>query len=248
MLAKLVLHLESQGDIGYYQSSNLQGVLMQQIDSQYAAKMHEQGLNPYSQYLVGKEDKNWVITALSQEAYEHIIIPLYDTKFCSFLLEKKEIFVTIKDKELITKPRQELLDIFYGDTTKRCVTLRFLTPTAFKSNNHYVIIPEVRYIYQSLMNKYSATSDDLDMFDMDTLEELSARSYISQYRLKSVHFPLEGVRVPAFIGELTIRITGNDTLARYANMLFAFGEYSGIGIKTSMGMGAMTIERGKYDD
>ena len=52
MLAELRMKIEPDNpDFGYYQSSNMHGVLMEQLDSAYADQLHEQGLKPYSQYL-----------------------------------------------------------------------------------------------------------------------------------------------------------------------------------------------------
>ena len=106
-------------------------------------------------------------------------------------------------------------------------------------------MPDVRYIFQSLMNKYSASSDELEMYDEETLEQLAGNSSIVRYRLQSVFFPLEGVKIPSFKGELTMRVGGSETMARYARLLAGFGEYSGIGIKTAMGMGG--IRRKNHD-
>lgn len=54
MLAGLKMKLDAdKTEIGYYQSSNLQGILMERIESDYAEKMHISGLKPYSQYITG---------------------------------------------------------------------------------------------------------------------------------------------------------------------------------------------------
>ena len=47
------------------------------------------------------------------------------------------------------------------------------------------------------------------------------------------------------MGELGIYISGTETMARYARLLFRFGEYAGVGIKTAMGMGALRIKEAK---
>jgi CRISPR-associated endoribonuclease Cas6 len=99
------------------------------------------------------------------------------------------------------------------------------------------------------MNKYSASAEDeLEMFDEETLEQLAAYSEIYQYRLKSTYFPVEGIRIPSYKGEMTLRLHGTDTLARYVRFLLRFGEYSGIGIKTAMGMGAIRVTEGRTRD
>ena len=39
-----------------------------------------------------------------------------------------------------------------------------------------------------------------------------------------------------------MKIDGTDTMARYARLLARFGEYSGVGIKTAVGMGALRMK------
>jgi len=248
MLAELRMKLDAdKTEIGYYQSSNMQGVLMERLESGYAEKMHISGLKPYSQYIAGGSQKQWVVNTLTQEAYQRIICPLSEEAFTDFTIEKKNMRVKICAKELKTISKRELLDEFYSDAYDRYLNLEFLTPTSFKSGGMYVNMPDLRYIYQSLMNKYSAASEDMDMYDEETLEQLVNSSRIIRYRLRSTFFPLEGVKIPSFVGEMCIKITGAPTIAKYARLLARFGEYSGVGIKTAMGMGGLRINGGRDD-
>lgn len=251
MLAELKMKLEpDKPDFGYYQSSNLQGVLMEQLDSSYAELLHRQGLKPYSQYLLQdrQQVREWVVKTFTQEAYQQVMLPLMDGGFKEFTIEKKQIHVRICGKELHTLPKRELMQEFYDGTDERRFHMEFLSPTAFKSNAKYVMIPEIRYILQSLMNKYSAASDDMEMYDNETLEQLVDKIGITRYQLRSTMFPLEAVRIPAFRGEMTIHVGGTDTMARYTRLLLRFGEYSGVGIKTAMGMGGLRIKEGRHND
>ena len=91
------------------------------------------------------------------------------------------------------------------------------------------------------MRKYSAASSSTDMTDEDTLQYIADHSSISDFRIRSTRFPLEGAQIPSFMGEVTIRFRGTDTMARYSKMLLEFGEFSGVGIKCGMGMGAIKI-------
>lgn len=243
MLAKLRMRLEvDKPEFGYYQSSNMQGVLMEQLGSDYAEVLHEQGLKPYSQHILSGETCEWVVNTYTSEAYQKIMLPLLEEKFKQITLEKGGVHIQICSKELKTASRQELLDEFYSEQYSRYLNLEFITPTAFKSNGKYVIMPDTRYIYQSLMNKYSAASSDMEMYDEETLEQLVNNSSIVQYRLRSTSFPMEGIRIPSFKGEISIKITGTGIMAKYARLLARFGEYSGIGIKTAIGMGALRIK------
>lgn len=250
MMAELRMKIQSDDPkLGYCQSSNLQGVLMEHIKTKYAELLHTHGTKPYSQCLLAREEKEWVVKTCTKEAHQEIILPLLDADFTSFCIEKKDICVTIKEKSYSVVKKKELLDEFHEGTSSRFLALEFLTPTSFKSNGRYVIIPELRYIYQSLMNKFSALSENIQMYDSETLEQLARHSSIVRYRLKSTSFPLEGINIPSFQGEIGIKITGTDTMARYIRLLARFGEYSGVGIKTAMGMGALKIkERGKTHD
>lgn len=234
-------------EFGYYQSSNLQGVLMEQIDRSYAQRMHEQGRKPYSQYILHGGQKEWVIKTFTAEAYQQIMLPLLDSQFQEFDIQKKNIHIKICKKQIDVTSYQELLNEFYSDTYSRYLLLDFLTPASFKSGGKYIIMPDMRYIYQSLMNKYSAVSADMDMYDEETLQQLAGSSSIIQYRLRSTGFPLEGVTIPSFKGEICVKLHGTSTMAKYIRLLARFGEYSGIGIKTAMGMGGMKINDGHRD-
>ena len=103
--------------------------------------------------------------------------------------------------------------------------------------------PDLRCIYQSLMNKYEYASRDSMMTDEETLNELCEHSQIVSYELKTVPFSLEKVKIPAFVGKITIKMQGTKTMARFARFLFEFGTYSGVGIKTAIGMGALKVVR-----
>lgn len=248
MLAELRMKLDAGGEeIGYFQSSNLQGVLMERLESEYAEELHASGLKPYSQYIVGSGQKEWVINTLTQEAYQKMIQPLLNEDFTEFVMEKKAWRIRILSKDVKVLSKKELLNEFYSDAYDRYLNLEFLTPTSFKSGGMYVNIPDLRYIYQSLMNKYSAASDSMDMYDEETLEQLVNSSRIVRYRLRSAVFPLEGVKIPSFMGEMCIKVTGASTMAKYARLLARFGEYSGVGIKTAMGMGGLRIGGGRND-
>lgn len=250
MLAELRMELEVENrDFGYYQSSNMQGVLMECIDPDYAEILHQQSYHPYSQHLELREKKEWVISTVDREAYEQMILPLLDSGFTGFEIRKRDISIAIKTKQVKTKEKKELLNRFYSAECSHDLQLEFMTPTSFKRDARYVIMPELRLIYQSLMNKYSAACRDMEMYDAHVLEELVQSSYIANYQLNSTLFPLERVKIPSFRGKIGIKISGTDTLARYVRFLAEFGEYSGVGIKTAMGMGALKItERGKSND
>lgn len=237
MYAKLKMRLENT-EVSFWQSSNLQGIIMENIDTNYAEKLHGNQLNPYSQYIT-KENGTpvWNIHTYTEEAYKNIILPMQ--KLREITIRKKELHMNIGEKELTTCMEKDLVDEFYTENCSKYLNVSFLTPTSFKQEGKYVIYPDLKLIYGSLMRKYSAASETMDMLDENTLTELVEHSEIIQYRLQTVPFPVEKVRIYGFTGTIVIRVNGPETLARYIRLLLEFGEYSGVGIKTGIGMGAM---------
>lgn len=245
MLAELKLVLDICGEekFNVNKSSLFHGVIMENIDSEYAEILHNTGLNPFAISL-RKEKENfiWSIRTLNKEAYNNIIMRFLDANFNQFVIRHNNITVKILDKELNTKPKSELVENFYHkEIESNLFDIDFLTPTAFKSNGQYVFMPDIEFIYRSIMNKYSASSDD-EMLDDNTLKQLVECTKLTRYDLKSVYFNLEGVKIPGFKGYITLRVNGPDTMRRFARLLFEFAEYSGIGIKCSLGMGKVSTK------
>lgn len=76
MYAELKVEFDSN-EINFQQSSNLQGVLMENISSEYAEKLHGNQLNPYSQCILKEEGKTiWYLKTLNTEAYEMLLLPM----------------------------------------------------------------------------------------------------------------------------------------------------------------------------
>ena len=245
---RIIMELDDT-EISYKQSSVLQGVLLEHIAEPYADILHMQQRHPYSQYIY-KEDNQvmWCINTLDDEAREQIIAPLSNDDFKEFIMKKQNKTVHILNKTQIEKKQQDMVKEFYSVPPQHMFHIELLTAASFKQRGKYILYPDMRLFYQSLMNKYSAISDDMEMMDEDILNMLADSSEIIKYRLRTVGFPLEGVIIPAFIGDFTVKINGADTMAAYARMLFRFGEYAGVGVKTAMGMGAFKMtEGGRYN-
>lgn len=248
MLAELRLTLECPKlyKLHFNKASLLHGVLMQTINSEYADELHKQGLKPYSQAVRCERDKAvWHVRTFSAKAYEQIILPLQADTFHEFYLEHDDTCIKIKDKEEFHCEKSSLIKTFYAEEADRYYTIEFMTPTAFKKEGRYYFFPNIYNIYYSLMQKYDASSSQEIMGDSDTLEQLEQHTEIVSYNLHSISFFCESVRIPAFMGQIGLRISGPQTMVNFAKLLFRFGEFSGIGIKTAMGMGMMRMTEGK---
>ena len=226
----------------YIQGDALQGVIMERIDEDAANELHSQSLNPYSQFLdIRKDGIYWIIQTLTEQAGQQIIEPLASTEFSSFHLNRMDIDISISNKEQSEILLKDLVNRFYFDMSERIFRIRFLTPTAFKSGGEYIFHPDLRLLFGSLMRKYSFTYENTGEEDTEALDSLVENTKIINYNLRSVYSEIGRVRIPAFIGTISIKSTGPQSLVNYMHFLLRFGEYSGAGIKCAMGMGAMKI-------
>lgn len=221
----------------------LQSVLMEHIDDLYAEQLHASTLNPYSQYCSTNEKGEiiWRIGALTNDAIEKLIEPA--SKIEKFTLRNldKAFIVTRKTRESFGVDR--LIEVLKADAPSTfCVG--FVSPAAFRSKGRYVIMPDVRLIFQNLLMRYNQVYAGDAEVDPETLDYIVGRVSVSSYNLHSHYFSRtmgESSRIPAFLGSLTLRVEGPQSLRGLVAMLLAFAEVSGIGIKTSMGMGGIQL-------
>ena len=244
MIGKLEIRLQTDGILNHQMSSVFHGAMMGLLSEEYATFLHESRIHTYTQHLEQRDREwYWIVCALNPDAVQQIFHEGI-LKADRLYLKKHDLEVRFADTRLQMISHQELTDWFYQETGSRYLNIQFLTPTAFKQRGRYIFYPDIRCIYQSLMNKYDVAVDEERYLDEETLDELCEHTEIVRYDLKSTSFHLEGVRVPAFYGKMTIRLSGTQTMANFANILFRFGEYSGVGIKTSIGMGTIRLIEG----
>ena len=208
------------------------GFLMEQLDSDYVDYLHQQQTNPYATKVIqGREDTQWVVHLLTDDLEDKVFMTL---------LKIKE--VSLNDLPKLSVEKVEIQELGADQTY---FSIIFETPTGFKSQGSYVIFPSMRLIFQSLMQKYGRLVENQPEIEEDTLDYLSEHSSITNYRLETSYFRVHGQRIPAFRGRLTFKVQGAQTLKAYVRMLLTFGEYSGLGMKTSLGMGGIKLEERK---
>lgn len=224
-------------------ASKLHGFLMELLPSDYAAYLHGLETNPYATVLRRTRDHHiWQVTLLTAEAVEQMGQVLLSLEWID--LREGTRRIPVEKVEVTSRSESDLLEIFQGDCQERQFTLHFVTPTSFKSKGDYLLFPSPRFIYQSLMQKYTRLTGG-DEIDHELLDYLEQQTRLTAYELKSHYFTVHKQKIPAFVGQVRLTIGGAETLRAYVKMLLTFGEYSGIGIKSSLGMGGMQFESRK---
>lgn len=244
MPASLVIELagEKEKRHGYFLGSLLQGALMELLDPDYAAKLHYNNLHPYSQFVTFEKDiLQWHVQMLDLESRRQISDILLDDQFEQIYLEHREETLKVIQRNFWEISEKKLLEAYYFGECSSVLKLRFLTPTSFKQNGKYMIYPTVRLIFQSLMRRYDISSKKNQIFSDELLEEFEKRISIIGYRLRSTAYYTDHVKIPSFMGDIILRISGPQQLKNLAWFLAKFGEYSGVGIKTGIGMGGLQV-------
>lgn len=248
MLGKLVIELENNKEItyNYSLSTAFQGYLMELIDGDFAEKMHNPGYHPYSQFVTILDEKlRWTINVLDEEAEKFIIKRLLEDDVKSVHVNKLGDDLNIINKEYSVIAYDELFKECYFKNDSRYIEVRFLTPTAFKQNNRYQFFPNIKLIFQSLMMKYDASSSENVIFDEELLKHFEENIEIVSYNLRSTYFFVNTNKIPAFTGRVVFKANGPMQMANLAYLLLRFGAYSGVGIKSGMGMGGIEVNINK---
>lgn len=242
MIATLTMKLKKENDITYQISSLLHGFLMTNVNYEYGEFLHRSSLKPYSQHLeIGKDECLWVVSTLNQKAYENIIKPMLSETVTSVYLANRDRYIDIISKELSIISYEELLNQTFFFNCSKYINIKFTTPTAFKSDGEYIFYPNIRHIFNSLIRKYDTSNENTQIYTPELLDDIIKYVHISKYNLKSTYFSLEGIKIPAFVGEITIKINGPQQFANLMHLLVRFGEHSGVGIKSAIGMGCVKI-------
>lgn len=248
MLTTLQIHLkpDDKQKVNYNYGSLLHGALMQQVEPHYAEFLHTNNLKPYSQYVYyDKEAQSfiWEISTINKDAKQNLLDKLTVNLNGKVHIEHKNLDLVITKKVINESISYNDLsrEYFLEKDYKRIVNINFNTPASFKSFGKYVIFPDISLIYNNLLNKWNAYASEVSLKDENILEHLTQHTEMIGYNLRSTKFYLDNTKINCFKGEICLKVNGPESLVRIANLLFAFGEYSGVGVKCALGMGGIKV-------
>ena len=108
MLSKLEIHFKENDQLHSNMGSLFHGILIESIPSDYATKLHQGGLKPFTQSLL-KNDEGfyWEITTTTKESYQNIIEPLLGIN--SIYIKKINKEIEFKKKIVETIPKDDFI-------------------------------------------------------------------------------------------------------------------------------------------
>ena len=129
-------------------------------------------------------------------------------------------------------------ELLSGAASERSIALYFSSPTAFRSaGRRNVLFPEPSLVFNSLLNRWNAFSPI--KMDASLQQDIDSHILLSRYRLETRMINFGNYQETGFVGRCNFLL--GDTLSeervKSANALANFAFYSGVGAKTTMGMG-----------
>lgn len=240
---EVVLEVPKQNKINQSMGSVLHGLLMEIVGRETAEWLHSMNsLRPFSQstyYHKARKCQIWRINTLTEEAYIKIIEPVLSKIGMELYCRQKKYSIllaaVLREKKI---SYQELVQ-HNMDAIPSAGKIKILTTTSFKHNGKYVMIPDLRMLYQSIIARWNVFGGS-DVLEMENLEErLSQASEFIWYQLSSKLFGIERVNINGFVGEIYLKLPKDKELVQAAGILIEYAKFCGIGIKNALGMGAV---------
>ena len=218
------------------------GLLLELLPESMRARLHEDGLRPFSQYILpaGKNSCAWHVAAWEDEVGQALaealkagaVLPL---KQKGFDLTLEAVTYEALEEAAWAKP------FFEQEPPCRKYALRLLTPCTHKSNGRYALFPTSEFILNGLYRRLGSFSSVLSVDDTEAMKALGQHTDIVRYDLHSVPFSLEGTRITGYQGQLTLSLRGSPQISRLGGLILSFARFAGVGVKTSLGMGGCEV-------
>ena len=219
------------------------GVLCERLAPDFAEQLHETEMpliHQYVKYSNPSQTGLWTVFCYSdamgiaiENALKEDLFIIHDIPFQITSVQKAQLPEGI-DLDTLAEKR-------FGDSS--VFRLKFLTPTTFKQNGEFVIFPSVPLIYHSILTRHELITGSA-MTDEDAVKALLQGTQIKAYTLSSSYYPVKGNYIPGFTGQITVSMHLAEPLRLFSRDLLCFGERTGVGAKTALGMGAFQLEDG----
>ena len=217
----------------------LYAYLLEQLPPEDAALVHDTGTGGIGQFLQYQKDPGPDVSTLNllQDGIGAILGPVLETM--------TQLCILGQCFSILSRERRQMtLDSLLSHSiTANRATITFCVPTAFKQNGRYTIFPQERLILQSLVMRWNESFPMCALEDPDAFDAMLAGVHIVDYQLRSTRFLLKGVRIPGFVGSCVLEAKLAPPLLQLLNSLLSFADFSGIGIKTGIGMGGVQVKR-----
>lgn len=198
---------------------------------------------PYSQYLYpcpGTPGSYiWTINLLSPE---HClpIEKFIDSKPEKLFIEHYKLPLFLVGLEQESTSYEEIFAAAVGSLPPKYASFYFLTPLVFKKSGFKNPWPffEPRLILQSVLRRWNQFSDLASFEDKEILEAANNLIRLKSFSLDSQTVEMDGAAFSGSCGSCSFQVETTE-LRQLMQLCGIYSQYSGIGAKTAMGLGAV---------
>ena len=257
MLYSVVVNFKAEDDIyfNYFPGESLHAMFFNLLSKQDKAKaklLHDDKrvkafsispILPYPSFVKGKrklkvgKEYFFRITFLVDEWYL-LFMESFLFQGAKLNLQNKKIEIT--EVKTVSKSDKRCRFIEYDKLIKRAgesskIKFKFHSTTTFRVGEQHLIYPKPDILFYSLKNKWESFSDYQLQLSQDDLKKL----YISRYDLNSTMEKFNSYKIKGFRGSCEYELSNGLTAQQRKdlNLLADFAFYSGVGYKTTMGLG-----------
>ena len=240
---RLTLDLRAQSS-SYHWGSTFHGMLISVLPPEMAEGFHGEGRQPFSQWLepLDHERLRWHLQTLTDEAGEALAETLaaapvlYSSRM---RMEFPVLHTQCEHQDLETV----LSDCLQREQVPKGLRLDVKTPVSHKSDGRYVHFPVIPLMLQGIRRRVLQVWPDFILGEEEAMEAVVSAVQLGRYRLQSAVFGIGGAYALGYTGQMDLNLIGGDDANRLAWFLLEISEWCGIGIKTALGMGGVTVTR-----
>lgn len=123
------------------------------------------------------------------------------------------------------------------------ISLDFASPTVFRQGEKDMPVPMPDYVFGGLARRWNATANIPELVPKDILDAFTESITVNHFHGETITVDIgDRLKKTGFVGEFTYRII-NPKVAFWCHLLAEIAFFSGLGAKTSRGLGCVR----KYD-
>ena len=224
--------------------SVIHGALMEMLGKEWGNVLHEMTVRPFHQYLFFHKQRKvfiWRVGVVDDALFDALSEILEPRKL---YIKRHECDLYLSDPTLLAETTFDTLaaQAFTTDRLPYGCRLMLHTPTTCKHDGAYDVFPDLNRIFYGLDNKWNIFSEELRLEQEGLETVLGNACRIGKYELRSALFSLEGSRINGYEGMIQLSFRGNEMTRRIVMLLLMWASFTGIGIKTALGMGGCSCE------
>lgn len=233
----MLLQIECKMDKKLYWEDgySLYALLLSMVPREMGDKIHGMQMTPISQKVL--KDR-WIMTLMGEETAEVLAEPIL--QLSSFDINKGKRHVEILEKKVSVI---DDIDHLYLEAPEKQFELKLQTPVAFKSRQQYQLLPANRLILQSLIRRWNFCFPLYPISEEEeNVQQMAEMLHLRALRLESEVFRTKGAVIPGVTGSMSFESMEEGETDQILRTLIALGNYTGIGIKTAIGMGGVKTQ------